>query len=66
MKMTIDSPSERWITLKEAAAHLNVSRSWLYQKGQAAGVPRARLGSKYRYKSSDLDAWMNSQAQGRE
>ena len=66
MKMTIDSPSERWIALKEAAAHLNVSRSWLYQKGQAAGVPRARLGSKYRYKSSDLDAWMNSQAQGRE
>ena len=66
MKMTIDYPSERWITLKEAAAHLNVSRSWLYQKGQAAGVPRARLGSKYRYKSSDLDAWMNSQAQGRE
>ena len=64
MKMTIDSPSERWIPLKEAAAHLNVSRSWLYQKGQAAGVPRARVGNKYRYKTSELDAWMNSQGQG--
>lgn len=51
---------ERWITLKEAAAHLNVSPSWLYQKGSQAGVPRANLGSKYRYKISDLDDWMVS------
>jgi len=66
MKMTIDSLSERWITLEQAAAHLNVSKSWLYQKGEAEGVPRARVGNKYRYKTSELDAWMNSQAQGRE
>ena len=58
-----ENNSERWITLQEAAAHLNVSRSWLYQKGQQAGVPRARIGSKYRYKASDLDTWMNSQGQ---
>jgi excisionase family DNA binding protein len=56
--------TERWISLQEAAAHLNVSKSWLYQKGEAAGVPRARIGTKYRYKTSDLDAWMNSQGQG--
>ena len=60
----METQSERCITLKEAAAHLNVSQSWLYQKGQAAGVPRARIGTKYRYKTSDLDAWMNSQGQG--
>lgn len=59
----MNTQSERWITLKEAAAHLNVSRSWLYQKGQGAGVPRARIGSKYRYRVSDLDTWMNSQGQ---
>jgi excisionase family DNA binding protein len=51
--------SERWITLKEAAAHLNVSPSWLYQKGQSAGIPRARIGNKYRYQVSQLNAWMN-------
>jgi excisionase family DNA binding protein len=60
----MENQSERWITLKEAAEHLNVSRSWLYQKGRTAGVPRARIGSKYRYKTSDLDAWMNTQGQG--
>ena len=60
----MENQSERWITLKEAANHLNVSRSWLYQKGQEAGVPRARIGSKYRYQVSQLDAWMNSQGKG--
>lgn len=50
--------TERWITLKEAAAHLNVSESWLYQKGEEAGVPRARIGNKYRYQISALDSWM--------
>jgi excisionase family DNA binding protein len=62
--MNMEPLTERWITLKEAAAHLNVSRSWLYQRGQAAGVPRARLGTKYRYKVSDLDSWMNAQGAG--
>jgi excisionase family DNA binding protein len=56
--IVIDSSSERWITLKEAAAHLNVSPSWLYQKGQMAGIPRVRIGKKYRYQISQLDTWM--------
>jgi excisionase family DNA binding protein len=49
---------ERWITLKQAAAHLNVSPSWLYQRGKDAGIPRARIGNKYRYQASQLDSWM--------
>ena len=58
--------SERWVTLKEAAFHLQVSRSWLYQKGEKAGVPRARIGSAYRYKISQLNDWMNSQVEENE
>jgi excisionase family DNA binding protein len=54
--------SERWISLKEAATHLNVSPSWLYQKGKKAGVPRARIGNKYRYQVSKLDVWMEGQS----
>ena len=51
---------ERWINLGEAAAHLQVSKSFLYQKGKTLGIPRAKLGSKYRYKKSDLDTWLQS------
>ncbi len=54
----------RWMTLKEAAAHLNVSTSYLYQKGDSVGVPRYKIGNKFRYKISDLDTWV--QSQGRE
>jgi excisionase family DNA binding protein len=60
-RRNMETTSERWITLKEAAAHLNVSPSWLYQKGNQAGVPRARIGNKYRYRASDLDAWLTTQ-----
>jgi len=59
--MTLENQSERWITLKQAAAHLNVSPSWLYQKGKGAGVPRVRIGTKYRFQVSKLDTWMNEQ-----
>ena len=52
----------RWITLKEAAAHLNVSTSYLYQKGDSVGIPRYKIGNKFRYKLSELDAWVQSQS----
>jgi len=51
----------RWMTLKEAAAHLNVSTSYLYQKGDSVGVPRCKIGNKFRYKLSELDNWVQSQ-----
>ena len=53
---------EKWMTLKEAANYLNVSQSWLYQKGPKAGVPRSRIGSTYRYLKSDLIVWMKAKA----
>ena len=52
----------RWMTLKEAAAHLKVSTSYLYQKGDTVGVPRYKIGNKFRYKLSELDAWVKSQS----
>ena len=54
----MSTQSEGWVNLSDAATHLQVSKSFLYQKGQALGIPRAKLGSKYRYKKSDLDAWL--------
>ena len=54
----MSNQSEGWVNLSDAATHLQVSKSFLYQKGQALGIPRAKLGSKYRYKKSELDAWL--------
>jgi excisionase family DNA binding protein len=49
---------ERWITLEEAAEHLSLSKSYLYQN--VLGIPRARIGNQYRYRISDLDTWLLS------
>jgi excisionase family DNA binding protein len=54
----MDTQKERWIKTEEAAEYLSVSTSYLYQKGPAVGLPRVRLGDGYRYRMSDLDAWM--------
>ncbi len=54
----MDTQKERWIKTEEAAEYLSVSSSYLYQKGPAAGIPRVKLGSGFRYRMSDLDAWL--------
>jgi len=51
----------RWITLREAAAHLNVSLSYLYQKGDLMNIPRYKVGRQYRYELAELDAWVKTQ-----
>jgi excisionase family DNA binding protein len=56
----VETTTEGWINLNDAAAHLQVSKSFLYQKGEELGIPRVKLGSKYRYRKSDLDAWLQS------
>ena len=50
--------TERWIRTEEAAKHLSVSKTYLYQIGDSVGIPRVKLGSEYRYRTSDLDAWL--------
>jgi excisionase family DNA binding protein len=49
----------KWVSLKTAAEYLSVSTSWLYQRGDALGVPRTKLGRSFRYNLEELEAWMN-------
>jgi len=52
---------ERWLRTEEAADYLSVSTSYLYQQGPKIGIPRVKLGKGYRYRMSDLDAWLHQQ-----
>lgn len=58
-----DEKMNKWVSLKTAAEYLDVSKSWLYQKGEKAGVPRVKIGRTFRYNLSDLDDWMNGRIQ---
>lgn len=54
---------EPFVGIDEAAAHLGVPKSWLYQRGDAEGVPCARVGQKRRYRLSRLTEWAESNSQ---
>ena len=53
--------NERWLTLQEAADHLNISLSWLYQNANRHGFPMSRVGRTYRCRRDEIDRWMASQ-----
>jgi len=55
--------AEGWITLNQAADYLSVSKHWLYQRGKELNIPRAKVGSHYRYKISELDNFVLAQSE---
>ena len=54
----MSAQTERWLRTEEAADYLSVSIGFLYNRSTEIGIPRVRLGKGYRYRISDLDAWM--------
>jgi len=59
MTNTTDNASE-WMTVKEAAAYLGCSRSFLnfHRYTEKVLLPYSRLGRRIRYRKSDLDAFL--------
>lgn len=53
--------NERWLTTREVADHLRKPLSWLHQNAERLGLPRHRLGNQYRYRLSEVDAWLEAQ-----
>lgn len=53
--------SEKWISIDEAAEHLGIKpvtvRDWI-KKGK--GIPAHKIGKKWKFKYSELDAWVKS------
>lgn len=53
--------SERyWLTYKELAEYLNLSKPTIDELLIKNGMPYFRVGSTYRFKKSDVDHFMNS------
>jgi excisionase family DNA binding protein len=52
---------ERWIGLEEAAEYLGIKpstlRDWLRKKKD---IPAKKIGKQWKFKCSELDAWVNS------
>lgn len=46
------------LTAEQAAEFLQTSRDTLVRKARAGLIPAAKLGRQWRFRKSDLDAWL--------
>ncbi|MBR3909032.1 MAG: helix-turn-helix domain-containing protein [Clostridia bacterium] len=52
--------SERWISSKEAAAHLGVNKDTLQKWINKKTIPCHRVGRLWKFQISEIDNWIKS------
>lgn len=60
------SNEERWLSLEEITKHLGVRRETIYRwlKDENKAMPGHRVGRHWRFKKSEVDAWVKSGGAG--
>ncbi|HEY0786622.1 MAG TPA: helix-turn-helix domain-containing protein [Acidobacteriaceae bacterium] len=56
------SPVREVMDIRQAAAYLGISADSLYRYAAENTIPAFRLGNRWRFKKSRLDAWMDAQS----
>ncbi|MCJ7797614.1 MAG: helix-turn-helix domain-containing protein, partial [Thermoleophilia bacterium] len=54
---------ELW-DVKATAAHLGLSVRTVYQMARDGRIPSIRVGGRWRFRPTDVDSWLASQARG--
>ena len=54
---------EPWKNTEETAEHIGSPTSWLYNNAARVGIPRYKIGNQWRYRLSEVDAWLTSQGE---
>ena len=57
------NPEDRLMTAEEVAAYLGYALGTVYNKVQAGEIPHKRLGRAIRFRRSEIDAWIEENAQ---
>ena len=52
-----------WMTLKEAAKYLRISKETLYKMAQQKHMPAAKVGRQWRFKKQTIDSWIETNEQ---
>lgn len=52
--------TEAWVTLAEVATHLQVAEETVHRWIRKKEMPAHRLGRNWRFKLSQIDAWVQS------
>lgn len=51
---------EAWLTVEQVAAHLNIASITVYRWIEAEKIPCHKVGRQWRFKASEVDAWVVS------
>jgi PTS system nitrogen regulatory IIA component len=51
---------EQLMSVQETAEYLNVNISTVYMWSQKGQMPAMKIGKMWRYRRSEIDAWLNS------
>ena len=57
---TMDNNLERWYSMKEIMEYLGVSRDTVLDWIERREMPAAKIGRLWKFKISEVDAWMKS------
>ncbi len=52
--------TERWLSVAEIAEHLGVKRDTVYKWIERKGMPAHKVGRLWKFKHSEVDAWVRS------
>lgn len=52
--------AEPWVSVEDVAKHLGVTKDSVYRWIEERGLPANRLGRLWKFKLSEVDAWVNS------
>ena len=63
-KRRITMSSEPLVTPDEVASYLSVSEAWVAEQARAGAIPAIKLGRYWRFRLSEVEAWLTSKAVG--
>lgn len=50
--------AERWLTVEQIAAHLQVSKETIYRWLDRETIPAHRIGRQWRFQAPEVDEWV--------
>lgn len=58
--MELNPATEQWVSVEQIAQHLNVKTFTIYKWLERKDMPAHKVGRLWRFKTSDVDAWVKS------
>ena len=56
----MENNPERWVSMKEITAYLGINRDTVLSWIEKRGMPAVKVGRLWKFKISEVDAWMKA------